>query len=225
MAAPTIARTVSLSNATASSLTLTAGTALLVDGTNTLLVCFVGGGHSTQATRTATSVTHHGDALTKLCEADDGSWDCQQIWYRIAPDDGTWDIVATWPSGVQSGIGAILVNGAHQTVPFGTPVTGGATDQSNTITVLSATDEIIVSSTGTDDQTGITAGKTQLYQETGIGSDSTQGAQWTAGAASVAMAWTQDIDNWASCGVGIKPVASSASVVPVLMRQFRERRS
>lgn len=212
MAAPVATRTVSSSG---SSNTITLST-LVVDGSDRFLIVTAGAGVGGAAVdRTVTSVTHHALACTNRWAGDDANFVRSEGWTRLAPDAGTWDVVVTWPAtaGDQYMAGATLVNGAHQTVPLGTAASGGATNTANTIDVTSAVDELVIAGTMTDDQTGITAGGTQLWKVENLGSDSSGGAHWKPGAATVTMAWTQDIVGWASGGVPIKPVAAGGPTV------------
>lgn len=194
---------------TAASYTLS----ILVDGTDPALCCATGGGDGVQSARWATGVTWNTtENFTKKWEVDDGAWTGSQGWTLIPSATGTHDVVASFSGADLSSAGVTLFNGVHQTVSFGTAASGGARDTTNSVAISSAAGELVWTSTSTDDETGITAGGTQLWQDAGVGSDNSFGAQTYSGAATVTATWTQDILGWSSGGIALKPTATSAAL-------------
>lgn len=183
-----------------------------VTGTDTLLIVSAGGGANALGDRSPTNVTRPSSTFGKLGEGDDGAWVNCEVWGAIGPAAGTGNITVAFSGGAgQSAAGASLLTGVNQTggaSTYNTVATGGNSgNTSNTLTVTSAADELVISGTSTDDESGITVsgGGTQNWAVTGVGEDTTYAMQRKAGSApNVTMSWTQDINGWASVGVSIK---------------------
>lgn len=212
MAAPSVIRTVSTSSAGFATVTLST---LLVDGSNTCLIVSVGIGSVGEDIDT---VTHNSDALTQIgTPGYDGAWNKSVLWQRLSPDAGTFDIVVSASAGGQIAFGATLLNDTAQSSTFNTPVSGGAGDTNNSLSVTSAADELVISVICTDDETGITkdAAATELWKIETLAADTSHGAQYkVASGTPTTMAWTQDISGWGAAAVAIRGLGGSAVMTP-----------
>lgn len=219
MAAPTVGTSVST---TASGSSITINT-LAISGSDKLLMVMAGGGAAALGDRSTSNITVAGSSITKLGEGDDGGWVNCEVWYQKNPADATPSIVATFGGGSsQICMGATLLTGVDQTSTFGSVAQNGAGNTSNSLSVSSAgTDAVVYAATSTDDESGITGTGTERWKQTGVGSDTTFGAQTYPGNASgVTAAWTQDVSGWASVAVSINGVGGGAAAARVFVRRM-----
>ena len=176
-----------------------------VTGSNTFL--FVGICNDREP---VTGVTYGGQALTFLANPSSVNAERLEIWYKTGPLTGTNNIVVTV---VNQGIvqigGAQSWTGVDQTTPLGTAVTGSFDGVSPSLTVTSATGEVVLDSIctfqeGVDPIVG--AGQTQRWNLQSVTNPSYQGAGSSEpGAASVIMSWTVDGGFTGAGAVPIKP--------------------
>lgn len=165
---------------------------------------------------TTTSVTYNGTAMNQLAVVQDGGGFAQNH-YRyslVAPTSGTHNVVVTDSANyVYKVISVRSFSGVHQTVPEGTTVTNnGGIGTSPTVTVSSASGELVVDSANVSNISGdvtltVGAGQTQDSNNTNTGlQGSTGGTSHEAGAASVIMTWTPSgLSPWSSIGTPLKP--------------------
>lgn len=118
--------------------------------------------------------------------------------------------------------GSTEFNGVHQTIPTGTAVTSsGATGTALTTGsgfAAATTEDVIYGSVMSDSEAGITQGNTLLWERENIASDTSGGAEYTAGTgSSTSLTWTATTtnQNWAAGGIPIKTsTPSGASFFP-----------
>jgi hypothetical protein len=165
-----------------------------------------------EASITNMSATFNGMSMTsagtQMSAAGD---DHVQLFYLKAPATGTHDVVVSRSSNNLGDvtIGAVGYVGVDQTTPVGTPVTAGGNDASPTVTVSSATGDLVVAALAYERAFSARgAGQTELWRDE---SDEPGLADEKAGAASVTESWTlASTGGWAVIGVPIK----AAAVVP-----------
>ena len=142
-------------------------------------------------------------------------FDRSELFGLIAPATGANNVVIT-AAASQGSIagGGESVNEADQTTGWGTAATNSApTDTASTVTVTSATNELVVDNVAGGDQTTQTAtvgaGQTERWDSSGVDLNGFAIGSTKAGAASVVMSWTlNNAAGWASVGVSIKEAAA-----------------
>lgn len=175
-----------------------------------------------------TGVTYNSEALTSIgTVADTGNNVTISLWRLIGPDTGANTVEVTLSTTRRQMGVSVSLNGADQTTPNGTVVTGsddsgaGATPN---LSVSSAAGEIVIDFVGlqNDDNTStLTVGASQTQLENDATSNGTtngiRGASsWESGAATNTMTWTPDTnDDWAGIALAVKP-ATAAAFVPRL---------
>lgn len=183
---------------------------------------------------TVSSVTYNGAALTSVGRvAGAGSFGgVVEIWRRIAPSTGANNIVANFSANTDIVGGGHSFTGADQTTPNGTFTSATGTSTAPSVSITSASDEIVIDgvlhthSTGGTPTLSVGAGQTQRWNATPsvwiVGGGSTE-----AGAGSVTMSWTASpSDPWAIAGVSVKPAAGGAVTTPprpLIVRQAVKR--
>lgn len=220
-AQPVVATSASAGGTLASSLTF----AITPSGSDRYLAC----GVAVQDTsKTVSSITFNGTALTKLTSIDNtddpGRQSRAEYWYLIAPSATTANVVVTLSSATAVAAGCISFTGVDQSAPHGTPASAKGDGASTSVSVSSTTGELVVDVTsirvGT---TTITAGAGQterVEQEstTGAGCPSacpgagnaTLGMSSEDGATTTTMSWAVDDSlskAWTAIGVALKPVS------------------
>lgn len=158
------------------------------------------------------SVTYGGVGLTLIASQLDGGADHRaELWYLLAPTSGTANIVVTLSATVDATAGAISFAGVNQTAPLGSVAGSQGTDQTPSVTIVSAVGEVVadvMSANGDSGAVAVGANQTQQWnQNTGTSDANEFGAQSTeAGAASVTMSWSlTNANKWAILAVPIKP--------------------
>lgn len=130
----------------ASASTVTVSHTIGAGGTNRYLACAV----STQSTtRSATSVVFNGtESLTKLAElnnADDTNRQSHvEYWYRLAPSVITADVVVTLNASTAVSVGCVSYSDVDQSTPHGTPVTAKGDGATISVSVASASGELVL---------------------------------------------------------------------------------
>lgn len=176
-------------------------------------------------------VTYNGVALTPVPSGDATNG---QYWlsafYLIAPDTGTHDIIVTVTGSVfDIGITAVSYINVHQSVPLGTAVTATGTSTAPSVTVSSASDELvddglIIVSSGS---LTVGAGQTQHVNTPTSNAFIKYATSTEGGAASTVMSWTNGTSQaWAIMAVPIKPVGGGggSSIIPI-QAYYRRRRA
>jgi hypothetical protein len=190
-------------------------------GSNRLMLVSVKSRQATGAS--ATGVTYNSVALTKLGEVVNGTQIRTELWYLLAPASGTHDVVVTLNATALFSGDIVTLTGVDQVTPLGTLATGTGSSQAPSVTVTSATGDLVLDFLGYISSASVAApgsGQTQLA--TSVTSNATTGFNVSsyssdkAGAASVAMAWTISSTatnrQWAGVGVSAKAAAASAPV-------------
>ena len=160
-------------------------------------------------TRTVTSLTYGGTALTKI-----GSSNVRmgvELWRLVGPTVGTANLVATW-SGSSDMVGwSGSFTNVDQTTPTGAIFVSNGSSTTPSVTVGSATGELVIdtlSTRGDAKSTSVGAGQTVICSGA-LGSNRTAGrgaSSSEAGAASVTMSWTMGSSKaWEMAAVALKP--------------------
>ncbi|WP_461175385.1 DUF4347 domain-containing protein, partial [Uliginosibacterium flavum] len=182
-------------------------------GTNSILIVE----YSTRGTDSPTSITYNGVALTRLDTNANSTVVTTEIWYLKNPAAGAHNIVVTMPgSAKEFAIGATSYFNVDQTSTFGTVAKATGTGTAVSVTVASATGNLVIDAMATRQQGGVpSVGSGQIQRWTnssGTGSAEPLGAGSSeTGAASVTMSWTlADAMEWATIGVSLN-AANDAS--------------
>jgi len=94
---------------------------------------------------TISSVTHNGDAVTHRFSAGPENNRKSDYYDRIAPDTGTANVVVTFSANSRAVVGALSATGVDQSTPRSNTATAQGTSTSPSVTVTSATGEIVFS--------------------------------------------------------------------------------
>lgn len=179
---------------------------------------------------TVTAVTYAGVSLTNTDGAAAAmsvtgtSGAISSIWKLVAPATGSNTVVVTGPvSNVH--IVAETWTGVHQTTPLGTFGSATGTSTAPSVTITSATDEVVTDIVGASaalvSNTALTVGSGQTSEGTLValsfgGTAVRSGASYETGAASTVMSWTTvGTCSWQIGAVPIKPAASGGGSTPV----------
>lgn len=163
----------------------------------------------TEAGRTL-SATCDGVSMTSfgVVHSNNGAAGYVQMWRLVGQASGSNAIVITM-TGTTSGVfilgGSVSFNGVDQTTPVGTPVTGFGGGTTASITVASATGNMVID--GIANGSSITSStqtnrwKLNLNGNSGAGNAASSTA---AGASSVTMQYAITNDIWAMIGVNVR---------------------
>ena len=140
-------------------------------------------------------------------------------WYYIAPATGSSAVVATFDSDPKNSITMRVSSycDTHQTVPIGTPAKTSGSGTAISLSVTSATNELVVDGAQTSDDPnadGLTVGvgQTQRANFSQAATNHVHGGSEETGAASVNMQWTANVGStWAIVGVSLKPSPAPAT--------------
>ena len=135
----------------------------------------------------------------------------EELWYMKEADmptsPATANIVVTYNVADAAGksVYAISLTGVDQTTPLGTPVTNYGSTTTPTVTVSSASGNMVVDFICDGGAFSACAQTPNYVQQgsSGVGAGYT-GLSWQAGGASVTNSWTYADDWWASIGVDVK---------------------
>lgn len=156
------------------------------------------------------SVTFNGSACTLLQGRTDGS-SVRAALYGVAVGNlasGTYDAVVTFSANASEWcIGTTALNGANQSSQSGTGVNAGGTSTTPSVTVSSASGEMVVDCMMNYGNVSMTVGSGQTQRWTGGQSSTTTAASSTeSGAASVVMDWTLGgSTDWTIVAFPVKP--------------------
>lgn len=172
-------------------------------------------GVSCISSRTVTSVTYNGVALTIQTSVLRNGMRTTFAWLAN-PSLGTNNVVVTLSGSADMYCGAVTYNGVNTGAPFGTFVTATGKSSTPSITVASAAGELAVDILGTiAANPTVGAGQTQRYETTGTSTYNSGSSE--AGAASVIMSYTLSAnEDWGIIGVSIKPL----SALPIELLNF-----
>ena len=184
--------------------------ALTTSGSDRLLIVGAGWGDTTGS---ITGVTYNSVALTSVTVVNNSSDANSHMWQLIAPNTGANNVVISASETMSELVGgAVTFTGVDQTTPLGTAATNSGNSTTITVTVSSATDEIVIDAMAFGN-TGATVDASQTARWDRDGSVLTSGGGSTeAGAASTVMSWSlPGGGRWATIGVGVKPVSAGAA--------------
>lgn len=207
-------------SATGSATSTTVTVPLTVSGADRLLV--VGIANYRNTTENTTSVTWNtSENLTERDGQQNG--DCRiELWTLTAPSTGTHNVVVTTSASTDISVCCYSLNGVDQTTPLGTSVNAGGASTTPSVTVTSATGDLVFAFLGVNSASGaavaVGAGQTEQATEELAGANFNileSEISTEAGASSVVMNYTINNSwNWAEIGVSIKPASGGASGNP-----------
>ena len=133
-------------------------------------------------------------------------------YYLINPATGSNTVSVTMTGSVWDiGIASISFTGAHQTTPYGTPVTGTGSSTTPSVSVSSGATEIVIDGLAIVHGGTLTVGAGQTQRANAIcGSGFIKhAASSETGAASTTMSWSNSTSQvWASSAFAVKPAAA-----------------
>lgn len=194
-------------------------------GSNRLLLLFVQSFHSTDPQNHGVSaVTYGGQAMTAIPSYDraDGVFSRVQAFYLkeagiAAASSNVFSMTTVTADAISLfTAGAVALSDVDQTTPFGTAAVNSGNSGTASVSVASATGELVVGSIATDAETGITETGTLLFEDQNVGSDISAGAQYYSGAATVTVQWSLASNPWAVGGVSVKPAGAGGDVTTAL---------
>ncbi|MGH9260916.1 MAG: hypothetical protein ACRD08_13630, partial [Acidimicrobiales bacterium] len=154
-----------------------------------------------------------------------------ELWYLVNPPVGTANVTLTASASRNLSGGAMTFTGVHQTTPVGTPDSVGGQSNSTSVTVSSATGEMVVDVVAQRDPSTmgtltVGPGQTERYRRDHTNTNMRIAGSTEAGAASVTMSWTFTLDprhaqvavplrsSAVSYGVDVAPPTTAASRLP-----------
>jgi hypothetical protein len=178
-------------------------------GSDRLLVVVYSIGDSDLANSVVTSMTLGGTSLTKAWGTNDtaSTWVRNELWYLVAPPTGAQNLIVSYfNTGIDQGfIGWVNLTNVNQSTPLGTVVTASGSSTTPSVSVSSATGDLVISSVASDSDANITASTGAIVQVVNVlGGDTCHGIATNAGAASVTMSWSTQNQLWTIGGVSIK---------------------
>jgi hypothetical protein len=186
--------------------TVTAANLLVIEG---------GAGDATLAKRQATAATYNAVSATLKGVADDANFEAMGLLVLGSPATGAHNVVVTYGVSAADSVSAGVTGFTDaDTASFGTVATAHANNSSPSVTVSSATGEIVIAAVASDANATITEGGTLQWEQQAVHGDSCFGAQSYSGAASVTATWTASSPDtgWAAIGMSIKPSGGGAAV-------------
>jgi hypothetical protein len=133
------------------------------------------------------------------------------LWVLVAPLVATGNITAVWPAGhIQTGIvgGATNWTGVFQSEPLRNATTATGASTAPSVTVTSATNDVVVDIVASAGNETTTEGSGQTARFDTAGASITGSGSSEAGAASVVMSWTLGVSqNWATTAASLRPGA------------------
>ncbi len=200
-------------------------------GSDRLLLLFVAHYHSSN---TISSASYNGVSMTAVTNgaAVTGSGYLCFIttFYLVAPATGSNTVSVTPSAGLfDFGACAISLSDVHQTVPLGTAANATGYDTTPTVTVSSATGELVVDGLVIMNSGTLTvgAGQTQRWNAPTANAFIRYAGSTESGAASTTMSWSNSSSQtWAIVAVPIKPTGggSGGPNITGAHYQYRKRR-
>lgn len=170
---------------------------------------------------TLNSVTYGGNSATILPgtthKAIGSNNIARSIWYYKNPGSGAATVQANFSESMNAVIlGVSTYCDVDQTTTFGTAVEAEGASTTPSVTVSSASGELVVDvaaiETGTDTTLTVHVSQTERINANNA-NNHRQGGSEEAGAASVVMSWTLGAARfWGSTGVALKPAAANTTV-------------
>ena len=199
-------------------------------GSDRLLLLFVAHYHSSN---TISSASYNGVSMTAVTNgaAVTGSGYLCFIttFYLIAPATGS-NTVSVTPSGglYDFGACAMSLSDVHQTVPLGTVANATGYDTTPTVTVSSATGELVVDGLVIMNSGTLTvgAGQTQRWNAPTANAFIRYAGSTESGAASTTMSWSNTSSQfWATVAIPVKPLGGGGSSIIPSQAYYRRRRA
>jgi hypothetical protein len=172
-----------------------------------------------------TGITWNGVAMVEQADrADALQWGLRVwIWTLVAPATGSSSIVVTG-TGITNGYAAASsYSGVHQTTPVrasaGATIASIGTNGPSSVTVSSATDDMVVDCLGMfgNQPSGPVSGQTSLYNAGNPGTNVGLAASYEAGASSVVSGWdyaAYGSQDWVGVSVSLQPPAGGGGGNP-----------
>ncbi|MEZ5327485.1 MAG: hypothetical protein R3F19_20740 [Verrucomicrobiales bacterium] len=188
-------------------------------GTNRLMLVGISA-YTGSATTQVSSVSYAGQNLTFVGRRRDGTSGTgnitlTEVWRLVNPPSGAGTIsVSLNASSFGWIVGATTFTGVNQSTPLGTPVLTSGSTGTPTATVNSASGELVFDVIAREWPGSATPGAGQTERWDRSDPDDILGASSTeAGASSVTMSWSTDVNTypWSQVAVPIKAVTTSAT--------------
>ena len=184
-------------------------------GTNRCVVLTLSG--SIDWVNGSVSVDYGGSAMTSLQEQRTARSanpdDCYAgIWYLVNPPTAATTITITWGHESWAGVYVLAVVASYNTVNQTTPFRGSDKNTSYTITLASATGDIVIDAYGAMNEvnTNAPAGNQTAFGSNCSGGYVVAAAQYAAGAASLAFDWVETLLSHACHVIGsLQPVGGA----------------
>ena len=137
------------------------------------------------------------------------------MWIIVAPPTGASSIVITFTAGgVYGAAGAESYSGVNQSAPTSGTATANGASTAPTVTVSSATDDLVTDSLGCYNTAPTPhASQTQTFVDNVLGTVFGTGS-YEAGAASVVMSWAESQVEWGQVGVNLEAAGGGSSGNP-----------
>ena len=165
---------------------------------------------------TITSVTYNGVAMTVIPSSTITGTYAVSLYGLIAPASGANTVSISISGNAEIGFGAMSLTGADQTTPFGTANTATGTSTTPSVTVSSASGEIVVD-TGQIFHSGtfsVGAGQTSRWSSFSTGGWVKHFGSTEPGDTSVTMSWSNTTSQgWALSAVPVKPVSAAGTTI------------
>ena len=172
---------------------------------NRYILVTVGSGDATAGDMVVTTLTVGGAGCTNKWALNGPAWVRSEGWEKVGPGTGAQTVAVTYTGTCdQVCAGAISYTDVDPTTPSHNVTTGSGSGANPSITVTSASGEVVISGVSSDDGPGLTISTgTERWKVLNVGSDTAYGESTDAGAASVTMTWTASANNWAMGGLSI----------------------
>lgn len=163
--------------------------------------------------------TYGGNAMTLHHYANDGGLVSTAIYYLLSPPTGSNPFSVTMSAGDNGAIAVQTYSGVNQSTPFGTPATAAGSSGAASVTVSSASGDLVLDAVCRVDGESMTVdgSQTEIAQDGGSIADASTrriGVSKESGAASVSMDWTWASSlSWHHIGTSIIAAAAAADMV------------
>lgn len=165
---------------------------------------------------TVTGITYNGVAMTAIPSSAITGTYAVGLYGLIAPASGANTVSISVSGNVEIGFGAMSFTGADQTTPFGTANTATGTSTTPSVTVSSASGEIVVD-TGQIFHSGtlsVGGGQTSRWSSISTGGWVKHFGSTEPGDTSVTMSWSNTTSqDWALSAVPVKPVSAAGTTI------------
>lgn len=187
-------------------------------GTDGLLLALCG--INTGGGTSFTGMTWNGTALTQLETLINSSSLRVDIWYLKAPAAGSFNMVASTDNDLATTCHVLTLTGVDQTTTFGTEITGTGSNSAPSVTVTTASGELVVDIVAWNVGGGQTPGANQTQRDSArsLSTVISTSISTQAGADGGVMSWTQNgTVAWIQIAVPVKAAASAVTCRMMLM--------